>query len=113
MFLEDAEEAGAAAGEGRIEGALCVKGFVYFFEFGVQVEYGCFEIVDKGTCPGIDGSADDSWKGIGGFVGGAKGKGLCGADVDAGVDEDESVGGKIEGKGLEPFASVLAEAGGI
>ena len=46
-------------------------------------------------------------------MGGAKGKGLGGADVDAGIDEGEGVGGKVEPDGLEQFAFAAAEAGGI
>ena len=113
VFLEDADKTRAAAGEGGIEGAFCVKGFVYFFEVGVEFEHGGFEIVDEGACPGVDGLSDDILQGGGGLVGGAKGKGGCRADVDAGVDERESVAGQVEGDRLEPFASAVAQAGGV
>jgi hypothetical protein len=89
VFLKDAKKTGAAAGEGGIECAGGMERFFYFVEFRVQTEQGCFEIVGEGTGPGLDGSADDILQGAGGFVGRAKGKGPCGTDVDAGVDEDE------------------------
>lgn len=113
VFFEDAEKAGAAAGEGGIEGAVGVEGIFYGLEFGMELEDGGFEIVDEGFGPvGGRGFYEVcEWGGV--FRGGGKGESPGGADVDAGVDEGEGIAGEVEFDRLEVFAAAGAEAGGI
>jgi hypothetical protein len=59
VFGEDAEEAGAAAGERGVEGAVGIEGVFYRLEFGVKLEYRGFEIVVEGVRPGFNRLGDD------------------------------------------------------
>ena len=51
VFGEDSEEAGAAAGERGVEGAVGVEGGFYGCEFGMQLKDGLLEIIDELFAP--------------------------------------------------------------
>ena len=110
-FWEDAIEGGAAAGEGGVEGAVGVQGFLYFTELRVELEEGGFEIVGQLIPPGGDGLLDDVPEGYAVFPGLATGKGPGGADMDGWVYEDEAIGAEVQREGVQLFTAATAEAG--
>ena len=113
VFGEDAEEAGAAAGEGGIERAVGVEGGFYFFELRVQLEHRRLEIVLELIAPGGYRLGDDRRQRDRVFGGCAKSKGPGGADVNAGVYEGEGIGAQVQGYWVKLFAAAAAETGGV